>query len=241
MALAAVQLPVVVANLRQGGDVARATGQLAKTDRLDADILVLFAERVRPTPRPPPDDTSSALDALLTGQRQLVGMLTAARNRLEHAPAAVRRGIRTHIRWLERQLGAADQELDDTVQRSPIWRAKEDLLRSVPGGEPIVSRTRLGQLPELGRLNRKPVAALVGVAPLARDSGMFRGKRLAWGGRAPMRAAFYMSALVATRRNPVIHAFYERLVAAGTPKRVALVACMRTNSSWRQMDHQEVA
>ena len=251
-ALAAVQRPVVVANPRQVRDVARATGQLAKTDRLDTDILALFAERVHPTPRPLPDDTTSARAALLTRRRQLVGMRIAERNRLEHAPAAVRRGIRTHIQWLDRQLSAIDRDLDDTIQQSPLWRAKADILRSVPGVGPIGSRTLLGQLPELGRLNRTRIAALVGVAPLARDSGTYRGTRLVWGGRAPVRAALYMSALVATRRNPVIQLFYERLVAAGTPKKVALVACMRklltirnammrTNTSWRQMDHHELA
>ena len=251
-ALAAVQLPVVVANPRQVRDFARATGQLAKTDRLDADILALFAERVHPTPRPLPDDTTSALAALLTRRRQLLGMRIAERTRLEHAPAAVRRGIRTHIQWLDRQLSAIDRDLDDTIQKSPLWRAKADILRSVPGVGPIVSRTLVGQLPELGRLNRKRIAALVGVAPLARDSGTYRGTRLVWGGRAPVRAALYMSALVATRRNPLIQVFYERLVAAGKPKQVALVACMRTlltilnammrtNTAWRQMDHREIA
>ncbi len=184
-ALAAVQLPVVVANPRQVRDFARATGQLAKTDSIDADLLALFAERVRPTPRPLADEASAALDALLTRRRQLVGMLIAERNRLEHAVAAVRRGIRTHIRWLERQLGAVDRDLDDMIQQSPVWRAKADLLRSVPGVGPIVSRTLLGELPELGQLNRRRIAALVGVAPFACDSGTLRGRRVVWGGRAP--------------------------------------------------------
>ena len=251
-ALAAVQLPVVVANPRQVRDVARATGQLAKTDSIDADLLALFAERVRPTPRPLADEASAALDALLTRRRQLVGMLIAERNRLEHTVAAVRRGIRTHIRWLERQLSAVDRDLDDMIQQSPVWRAKEDLLRSVPGVGPIVSRTLLGELPELGQLNRRRIAALVGVAPFACDSGTLRGRRVVWGGRAPVRTALYMSALVATRRNPVIRAFYLRLVAAGTPKKVALIACMRklltilnvmlrTNTPWREMNQQETA
>ena len=251
-ALAAVQLPVVVANPRQVRDVARATGQLAKTDSIDADLLALFAERVRPTPRPLADEASAALDALLTRRRQLVGMLIAERNRLEHTVAAVRRGIRTHIRWLERQLSAVDRDLDDMIQQSPVWRAKEDLLRSVPGVGPIVSRTLLGELPELGQLNRRRIAALVGVAPFACDSGTLRGWRVVWGGRAPVRTALYMSALVATRRNPVIRAFYLRLVAAGTPKKVALIACMRklltilnvmlrTNTPWREMNQQETA
>ena len=185
----------MVVNPRQVRDFARATGQLAKTDRIDADILALFAERVRPTPRPLPDAVSAALDALLRRRRQLVGMLGAERNRLEHAVGPVRRGIRHHIRWLERQLDTVDQDLDDSIQRSPVWRAKDNLLRSVPGVGPIVSRTLLGELPELGQLNRKRIAALVGVAPLARDSGTLRGKRIVWGGRAPVRAALYMSAL----------------------------------------------
>ena len=249
-ALAAVQLPVVVANPRQVRDFARATGQLAKTDRIDADMLALFADRVRPTPRPLADEASAALDALLTRRRQVVGMLVAERNRVEHALAPVRRGIRTHIRWLERQLGTVDRDLDDMIQHSPVWRAKEDLLRSVPGVGPIVSRTLLGELPELGQLNRRRIAALAGVAPFACDSGTLRGRRVVWGGRAPVRAALYMSALVATRRNPVIRAFYLRLVAAGKPKKVALIACMRklltilnvmmrTNTSWRVMNRQE--
>ena len=242
-AIAATQLPVVVVNPRQVRDFARATGQLAKTDRIDADILALFAERVRPTPRPLPDAVSAALDALLRRRRQLVGMLGAERNRLKHAVGPVRRGIRHHIRWLECQLDTVDQDLDDSIQRSPVWRAKDNLLRSVPGVGPIVSRTHLGELPELGQLNRKRIAALVGVAPLARDSGTLRGKRIVWGGRAPVRAALYMSALVAAHHNPVIRAFYRRLVAAGKPKKVALIACMRklltilnamlrTNTAW---------
>ncbi len=192
-ALAAAGLPLIVANPRQVRDFARATGQLAKTDRIDADTLALFAER----------------------------------NRLEHAVPAVRRGIVQHIRWLERQLHDVDDDLDRTIQASPAWRAKENLLRSVPGVGPVVSRTLIGDLPELGTLPGKQIAALVGVAPLARDSGTLRGKRLVWGGRAPVRAALYMAALVATRRNPVIRAFYQRLLTAGKPKKVALTACMR--------------
>ena len=181
-ALAAVRLPVVVVNPRQVRDFARATGQLAKTDRIDADTLALFAERVRPTPRPLADEALVALDALLTRRRQVVGMLVAERHRLEHALAPVRRGLHTHIRWLERQRRAVDRDLDDTIQQSPVWRAKEELLRSVPGVDPIVSRTLLGELPELGQLNRRRIAALAGVAPLARDSGTLRGRRIVWGG-----------------------------------------------------------
>ena len=226
-ALATARLPVVVANPRQVREFARATGQLAKTDRLDADTLALFAERVRPEPRALPDDSAQALDALLTRRRQILGMVAAERNRLEHAVPAVRRGIVQHIRWLERRLHDVDDDLDRTIQASPVWRAKENLLRSVPGIGPVVSRTLIGDLPELGTLPRKQIAALVGLAPLARDSGTLRGRRLVWGGCAPVRAALYMAALVGTRRNPVLRAFYQRLLRAGKPKKVALTACMR--------------
>lgn len=226
-ALATARLPLVVANPRQVRDFARATGQLAKTDRIDADILAIFAERMRPDPRPLPDESAQALDALLTRRRQILGMVGAERNRLEHAVPAVRRGIVQHIRWLERQLRDVDADLDRTIEASPVWRAKENLLRSVPGVGPVVSRTLIGDLPELGTLPRKQIAALVGVAPLAHDSGTLKGKRLVWGGRAPVRAVLYMAALVATRRNPVIRDFYQRLLTAGKPKKVALTACMR--------------
>jgi transposase len=243
-ALAAAGLSLVVATPRQVRDFARATGQLAKTDAIDAAILALFAERVRPEARPLPDDAPQALDAILTRRRQLIEMLTAERNRMGFARAPVRRGLTQHIRWLERQLGDVDHDLGQLIERSPVWRAQDDLPQSVPGIGPIVSRTLLGELPELGRLDRKEIAALVGVAPLARDSGTLRGKRLVGGGRAPVRAALYMGALVATRWNPVIRAFYQRLRAAGKPAKVALVACMRklliilnamvrTNTRWQ--------
>lgn len=226
-ALAQAGLPVVVANPRQVRDFARATGQLAKTDRIDAAILALFAERVRPEVRPLPDEEARILDALLTRRRQVLQMLTAEKNRLGFAPKPVQPGIKKHIRWLERQLADVDGDLERRVQESPVWRAKENLLRSVPGIGPVVSRTLLAELPELGRLNRKEIAALVGVAPLARDSGTLRGKRMVFGGRASVRAALYMGALVASRRNPTIRAFYERLIARGKPPKVALTACMR--------------
>ena len=230
----------------------KATGQLAKTDRLDAHLLALFADRVHPTPRPLPDAAMQQLEALMTRRRQLLDMLTAEGNRLEHAVAPIRREITRHIRWLERRVAAVDRDLDDTIQKSPVWRAKENLLRTAPGVGPVVSRTLLADLPELGQLNRKQIAALVGVAPLARDSGTLRGKRVVWGGRAPVRAVLYMGALVAARRNPVIRAFYRRLVAAGKPKKVALVACMRklltilnammrTNTTWQQINRPETA
>jgi len=226
-ALATAGFPVVVANPRQVRDFAKATGQLAKTDALDAQVLALFAERVRPAPRPLPDDAVQALDALLTRRRQLVEMLTAERNRLLVARPAVRPDLQQHIRYLERRLRAADDDLHTAVKASPLWRVKDDLLQSVPGVGRVVSLTLLAELPELGRLSHKEIAALVGVAPLNRDSGILRGKRLIYGGRAPVRAALYMAALVATKCNPVIHGFYQRLRAAGKPAKVALTACMR--------------
>lgn len=243
-ALAAAGLPVVVANPRQVRDFARAIGQLAKTDAIDAQILALFAERVRPEPRPLPNEAAQELDALLTRRRQLLDMLVAEKNRLGFARTPVRRGITQHIRWLERRLADVDGDLGHLIERSPVWRATDDLLRSVPGVGPVLSRTLLGELPELGQLNRKQIAALVGVAPLARDSGTLRGKRLVWGGRAPVRTVLYMSALAATRCNPVLRAFYHRLRAAGKPAKVALTACMRklltilnamvrSNTHWR--------
>lgn len=226
-ALAASGLPVVVANPRQVRDFARATGQLAKTDRLDAGILALFAERVRPAPRPLPDAAAQLLDAVLTRRRQLLEMLVAEKNRLGFAPRQLHRGIRQHIRWLERQLDDVTAELAAQIEHSPVWRAKDDLLQSVPGVGPIVSVTLLGELPELGTLTHKQIAALVGVAPLARDSGTLRGKRMVWGGRASVRTALYMAALCGRRWNPQLRSFYERLRAAGKPKKVALIACAR--------------
>jgi transposase len=226
-ALATAGLPVVIANPRQVRDFAKATGQLAKTDALDAQVLALFAERVRPTPRPLPEAAVQALDARLTRRRQLIEMLTAERNRLLIAPPAVRRDLQQHIRFLERRVREADDDLHTAVKASPAWRVKDDLLQSVPGVGRVVSLTLLAELPELGRLSHKEIAALVGVAPLARDSGTLRGKRLVYGGRAPVRAVLYMAALVASRRNPIIRAFYQRLRAAGKPAKVALTACMR--------------
>ena len=226
-ALAARRLPVVVANPRQVRDFARASGQLAKTDQLDAGILALFAERVRPTPRPLPDAAVQLLDAVLTRRRQLLEMLTAEKNRLGFAPKPVHRGIQAHIRWLERQLDDVTKELAALIEASPVWRAKDDLLQSVPGVGPILSCTLLGELPELGTVSDKQIAALAGVAPLARDSGTLRGKRMVWGGRASVRTALFMAAMCARRWNPVIKVFYERLLAAGNPKKVALIACAR--------------
>jgi len=226
-ALAAAGLPVVVINPRQARDFARATGQLAKTDRLDARILALFAERVRPEPRPLPTDAARLLDALLTRRRQLIAMILAERNRLGFAPAPLKKPIEKHIRWLQRELENVDSDLGRTIQSSPVWRARETLFQSVPGIGPVISRTLIAELPELGYLNRKQITALVGLAPLANESGKHKGRRMVFGGRASVREALYMAALVASRRNPTIRTFYQRLRASGKPPKVALTACMR--------------
>lgn len=226
-ALGSAQLPVVVVNPRQVRDFAKATGQLAKTDRIDAEVLARFAQAVRPPLRPLPDEVSLELRALIARRRQLIEMMVAERNRLSAASRAVRKRIEAHLRWLEAELERADKDLDQAIRQSPIWKEHEDLLKSVPGIGPIVSRTLLAELPELGTLNRKQIAALAGVAPFNRDSGTFRGRRGIWGGRATVRAALYMAALVASRRNSVIRDFYKRLRDKGKAPKVALVACMR--------------
>ena len=225
--LAEAGLPVVVANPRQVRDFARAMGQLAKTDRIDARVLALFAERVRPEVRALPDEDTQELKALLARRRQLLEMMVAEKNRLKMASTAVEKDIREHIEWLKRKLKSVDSDLERRIKASPVWRAKEDLLRSVPGIGPVVSRTLIGEFPELGKLNRQQIAALAGVAPLNRDSGTLRGKRMVWGGRRSVRVALYMAALTASQRNPAIRVFYQRLRARGKPPKVALTACMR--------------
>lgn len=225
--LGAASLPVVAVNPRQVRDFAKATGRLAKTDKLDARVLALFGERVQPTPRPLPDVEAQELSALLARRRQFIAMLTAERNRLSRALPRVQSGIEEHIGWMKEKLKKLDEELTQVLQRSPLWQAHEKLLRSVPGVGPVLTTTLLAELPELGSLDRKQIAALVGVAPLNRDSGVLRGKRTTWGGRAPVRAALYMAAVVATRFNPVIRSFYSRLLAAGKAKKLAITACMR--------------
>ena len=226
-ALASAEFPVVVINPRQVRDFAKATGQLAKTDTIDAAVLARFGEAVRPALRPLPDEVTWELRAVVTRRRQLTEMIVAETNRLSGASKAVRKRINAHLRWLETELKRADKDLDQSIRQSPIWRENEDLLRSVPGMGPVISRTLLAELPELGRLNRKQIAALEGVAPLNRDSGTLRGRRSIWGGRATVRAALYMGALVASRRNAVIQTFYRRLRNAGKAPKIALVACMR--------------
>jgi transposase len=228
-ALAGASLPVVAVNPRQVRDFAKATGQLAKTDAIDAAVLALFADRIRPQVRPLRDEETQELEALVVRRRQVVDMLTAEKNRLIAAPPSkrVRTAIGKTIKWFQKQLEEIDSDLDNAVKGSPLWREKDDLLQSVPGVGKVLSRTLLSLVPELGTLGKKQLAALVGVAPLNWDSGQQRGRRCIWGGRAQVRAVLYMGALVAARFNPVIRAFHARLIASGKLPKVALVACMR--------------
>ena len=227
-ALAAEAVPVVVINPRQVRDFARATGKLAKTDALDAAVLARFAEVVRPPVRPLRDAETQFLNSLVARRLQVMNMLISEKNRLSAATTvAVRPRIEAHIAWLERELDDLDEGLRKTLRQSPVWREKDNLLRTVPGVGEQLSHTLLAYLPELGTLDRRQIAALVGVAPFNRDSGSLRGKRTVWGGRARVRAALYMGALTVSRFNPVIRDFYQRLLAAGKPKKLALTACMR--------------
>ena len=226
-ALSIVGLSVAVVNPRQVRDFGRATGQLAKTDVLDAEVIARFAEALRPEPRALPDDETVALNALVVRRRQLVDMITAEGNRLATAAKPVRRDIEEHISWLRRRLKNVDDDLYDGLKKSPLWRVKEQILKSAPGIGRVTTCALLAQLPELGTLSGRKVAALVGVAPFNRDSGKLRGKRCIWGGRAAIRQALYMATLTAIRCSPTIQAFYDRLVAAGKPRKVAHVAAMR--------------
>ncbi len=226
-ALAAAALPVLVVNPRQVRDFAKATGRLAKTDALDPQVLAHFAEAVRPPVRPLPDSDTRELHSLTTRRNQVVAMLVAEKNRLGPASRAVAPRIQAHLQWLEQELDDLDEDLQQTLRRSPAWREKDELLRSVPGVGEQLSLVLLAHLPELGTMDRKRIAALVGVAPMNRDRGTMRGRRTVAGGRARVRAVLYMGALVASRHNPVTRSFYQRLLAAGKPKKLALVACMR--------------
>ena len=226
--LAGAGLPVVVVNPRQIRDFARALGRLAKTDRIDAEVIALFAERVRPELRPLPDDQARELDELVTRRRQVIEMMVAEGNRARRLTSRrLQKRIARHQAVLQKELTEIERALDDTIRKSPIWRETEDLLKSVPGIGNATARTLIAELPELGSLDRRKIAALVGLAPFNRDSGTLRGRRMIAGGRAPVRAVLYMAALVASRRNPLIRAFYQRLLAAGKPKKLALTACMR--------------
>lgn len=242
-ALGAAQIPTVLVNPREVRDFARATKRLAKTDRIDAEVLADFGLKLQPEPRLLPDEATAELEALVSRRRQLVEMLVAEKNRLSRCTIKVKPGIQMHIRWLQQQVERLEEELDDAIKRSPLWRAKDKLLRSIPGVGPIVSRTLLAEMPELGTLSRGQAAALAGLAPFNVDSGKMRGQRHIWGGRASVRVALYQAALVAARHNPFVRVIYARLVAAGRPKKVALVACarkllliansiLRTNSPW---------
>ncbi len=227
-ALAAAGLPVVVVNPRQVRDFARAVGILAKTDAIDAGVLARFGERVNPAIRPLPDADATGLADLLARRRQLIELRTAEHNRLGQAAAPrIKASIRAVLSTIDRQLAAIDNDLDDRIKRSPVWKLKEDLLTSVPGIGRLTARTLLAVLPELGTVSRQVIASLAGVAPFNRDSGKMRGKRTIWGGRAVARAALYMASLSASRFNPAIRAHYLNLRAAGKAKKAALVACMR--------------
>lgn len=227
-ALASAGMAVAIVNPRQTRDFARATGRLAKTDALDAESLARFAEAVRPQPRVLPDEEALLLGEILDRRRQLLGMLVAENNRLSATTREpVRRRIRAHVRWLEKELSRTEGDLEEAIEASEAWRENEALLRSVPGVGPVLARTLLADLPELGALPHRRVSALVGVAPFNFDSGTLRGRRVVWGGRARVRTTLYMASLAATRHNPAIRAFYERLVVAGKPKKVALIACAR--------------
>jgi transposase len=227
-AVVAAEIPLAVVNPRQIRDFARATGQLAKTDALDAKAIARFAEAVRPQPRPVPDAQARALGELIARRRQVIEMMTAERNRRRQLTS--RRLIKSVDRLLavlQQELSEFEQDLDQGIRGTPAWRDRDELLRSAPGVGNVVARTLIAGLPELGRLDRKQIAALVGVAPLNRDSGKMRGKRTTWGGRAKVRCALYMAALVGSRRNPILKAFYQRLLSAGKPKKLALTAVMR--------------
>ena len=227
-AVVAAELPLAVVNPRQIRDFARATGQLAKTDALDAKAIATFAEKIRPEVRPVPDEQARALGELVARRRQLIEMMIAERNRRRQLTSRrLLKGVDRVLAMLQKELSALESELADGIRGTPAWRERDELLQSVPGIGDVVARTLIADLPELGRLDRKQIAALVGVAPLNRDSGKMRGKRTTWGGRAKVRCALYMAALVASRRNPVLKAFYQRLVSPGKAKKLALTAVMR--------------
>jgi len=226
-ALGCAELPAVAVNPRQVRDFAKAIGRLAKTDALDAQLLAQFAAVVRPEVRPLPDAATRELAGLLARRRQLVEMRTAESNRLSLAVEPVRPEIREHLRWLDKRISQLDRDLHDRLRASPLWRDKEDLLRTIPGVGPVLSLTLLAEVPELGRVDHRQLAALVGVAPFNCDSGTSKGTRRIWGGRATVRAVLYMATCAAVRHNPIVRALYQRLVAAGKRKKVALIACMR--------------
>lgn len=220
-------LPVAVVNGKRVRDFAKATGQIAKTDKLDARVLAHFAAAIRPEVRSLRTEEEEQLTALLTRRRQVLEMLTVEKNRLVTVRAKMRPALETHIHWLSTNLKELDQEIAEFVKGSPLWKEKDTLLQSVPGVGPVTSATMLGMLPELGQLNRQEIAALVGVAPINKDTGRKQGKRSIYGGRGEVRNVLYMAALSAKKHNPFIRTFYERLIRHGKEKKVALTACMR--------------
>lgn len=226
-ALAAAGLPVAIINPRQARDFAKSLGRLAKTDRIDAAVLARFGEAIRPEPRCLPDAQTQQLQAILVRRRQVIEMVIAEKNRLHLTHVQVKPRLIEHIAWLEAELEQLDRDLHELVKASPVWREKEDLLRSVPGVGPVTATTLLAELTELGQLNRKKIAALVGVAPFNCDSGQMHGRRAIWGGRACVRNTLYMATLSAIRHNPVIQAHFQHLQKEGKVFKVALVACMR--------------
>lgn len=226
-ALYAAGLPVVVSNPRQVRDFARSRNILVKTDHVDAQVIARFAAEVQPPLRPRPSVASQALHALVTRRRQLLTDRVAEQQRRRLAPPVVRADIDAHVAWLSERLTRLDAQIAAALQADAALRARATWLQSIPGIGPTASATLLAELPELGRLSHRQLAALVGVAPFNRDSGTWRGRRSIWGGRASVRAVLYMATVAATRANPVIRAFYRRLVAAGKPSKVALTACMR--------------
>jgi transposase len=225
--LASKGLPVAVVNPRQVRDYAKATGQLAKTDRIDAAVLAAFARAIRPAVRPVKDKDTAELDDLLTRRRQLIDIRVQETLRLGTASKVQKKSLVAHIAWLNKRIDSLDTDLTHRLRTSAVWRTKDDLLSGIPGVGAVTSMTMLAKCPELGTLNRREIAKLVGVAPLADDSGKHRGKRFIWGGRADVRAVLYMAALSAKRSNKVIKDFAERLEKAGKPAKVVIVACMR--------------
>jgi transposase len=227
-ALAAAGLPVIVVNPAQIRAFAKALGQRAKTDPIDAAVIAHFAEATKPTPRPLPDEATRLLADLVARRRQIIEMMGAERQRERRLSVPrLRKNIARHIKVLEKELLSIDHDIDDAVRGSPAWREKEDLLASVPGIGPVIARTLIAELPELGQLGRKQIAALVGLAPFTRQSGQWRGRSFIGGGRTAVRTALFMGALVAKQHNPVLKAFFDRLIASGKPKMVALIAVAR--------------
>jgi transposase len=226
--LAAAGVAIAVVNPRQVRDFARATGRLAKTDAIDAAVLARFAGAVRPETRPLKEEEERELSSLVTRRRQVLDMLTAEKGRLALVHGKlVRKEIKQHIAWLEKRLKDTDKNIDSSIKSSPVWRVKDNLLRSVPGVGKVLSMVLIAEVPELGKLDRREIASLVGVAPLNRDSGMFKGRRTIWGGRANVRSVLYMATFAAVQFNPVIRAFYRRLKEGGKKHNVAMTACMR--------------